>query len=219
MNPKIIHTAERCKPLEDVWSMGFVFLLHSASCVALFWLVSEPARDSDICRYGGLLGSGLCTTSGVLLGSIFAVISGFMAFKVIIDLFLVLLKSPKYPFDPTLRVLLLMNRMRLEKVLHGEVLEVILTVMDDNCQAQRTFALKVKGMHKFNFYNHDNEPVSADCIFRGGALLEFSRVKNSAELDCARVMVSSRYHGALYYGQLELEAESCELRALPTARI
>jgi hypothetical protein len=85
-------------------------------------------------------------------------------------------------------------------------------------RAQKFFALNVKGMQKFNFYNVDNEPVSASCIFRGGALLEFSRVKDSAELDCARIMVSSQYQGAFYYGQLELEAESYEIRALPKAR-
>ena len=199
--------------------MVFVFLLHSASCVALFWLVSEPARDSDICRYGGLLGSGLCTTSGVLLGSVFAAVSGFMAFKVIVDFFGVFSRSYKKPFDPTLRVLLFLKRMRLEKFLPGDGLELVLVVLDDDLQAQRSFSLKVKGMEKFNFYTDDSQPVSADCIFRGGALLEFSRVKDSAELDCARVMVSSQYQGAFYYGQLELEAESYEIRALAKARV
>ena len=215
MKLKNNHTAQQCKPLEHVWSVVCIFLLHAASSVALFWLISEPQRDSGICRYAGLLGSSLCTTSGVLLGSAFAVFSGFMAWKAVIDFFDMFSISPKDPFDPTLRVLLYLNRVRLEKVLYGDVLELDFIVMDDDLQAQKFFTLNIKGVQKFNFYNVDNEPVSANCIFRRGALLEFSPIEYSTEFYCARVMVRSLYHGAFYYGQLELEAESYELRALP----
>ncbi len=80
--------------------------------------------------------------------------------------------------------------MRLERVFKSDELELSLTTLDDNHKPYQPFTFKINGIHKFNFYDRDNKPVSADCIFRGGALLEFSRVK-----DCSGLMKPDTHLG------------------------
>ena len=220
MSLKNLRLGERWERLENVERTLWVFLLFTTLCVATFWVVSEPIRDPDVCTYRVARRHGACAPVGMLLASLAAFAFGFAALKPVIDLFYVFCHPlQSRAFSPTLRVFLLLKRMRLERVFKSDAFELSLTTLDDNHKPYQPFTFKINGIHKFNFYNRDNEPVSADCIFRGGALLEFSRVKDSAELDCARVMVSSQYQGAFYYGQLELEAESYEIRALAKARV
>jgi len=227
MNLKNLRLVERWERLEEIYTCVGLFLLFITVSGMFFWIAGEPSRDPGGCvRVGGKFSSPgrlSCDPDDIMFVLLFGVISGFLslyiAFMPIIDIFKEFLKPlQSRAFSPTLRVFLLLKRMRLERVFKSDALELNLTTLDDNHKPYQPFTFKIKGIHKFNFYNRDNEPVSADCIFRGGALLEFSRVKDSSDLDCARVMVSSLYQGAFYSGQLELEAESYEIRALPKAR-
>jgi len=228
MNLRNLRLVERWERLEELHTCVGFFLLFIAVSGVFFWIAGEPLRDPRGCVVfsgkGSSSGCLSCDAGDVMFVVLFGVVSGllcvYIAFMPIVDIFKQFLKPlQSRAFSPTLRVFLLLKRMRLERVFKSDAFELSLTTLDDNHKPYQPFIFKINGIHKFNFYNRDNEPVSADCIFRGGALLEFSRVKDSAELDCARVMVSSQYQGAFYYGQLELEAESYEIRALAKARV
>jgi hypothetical protein len=219
MNIKRLRLVERWERLENVENKAWMFLLFVALAVGFFWVATEPIHRPHVCQSRSLQSRGACGVDRIFFWSAVACLFGFLAFKVVSDLvddFCRPLQTRA--FSPTLRIFLSLKRMRLERVFKSDELELSLTTLDDNHKPYQPFTFKINGIHKFNFYDRDNKPVSADCIFRGGALLEFSRVRDSAGLDCARVMVSSQYRGAFYVGQLELEAESYEIRALPKAR-
>jgi hypothetical protein len=144
----------------------------------------------------------------------------FKAFKLIIDvLFDFWRPLQNRPLSRMLRCFLRLKRMRLDQVVMGDSIQLHFVTLADNYLPYRAFTLKIKEMPRFIFYRGEHSDISPSCIFREGALLEFSYLADSTGLDYARAKVRCEYEGQVYHGELELEADSYELRILPKSAL
>jgi hypothetical protein len=208
---------ERWERLGNIEAVTWKFLWCVALSAACLWLVLEYIPGSDMCRYRGRMRtSGVCSLGFFSVISVFALMSAFMALKIAVDLCVKFWRPlPRRAISPVLRALVLLKRMHLEKVTKGDALEFSFTTLGANFKPYRALTLKIKGMHRFIFYRGDHCDVSPSSIFQEGALLEFSYLADSTGLDYARVNVRCEHQGQVFRGELELEADSYELRLLP----
>lgn len=221
MSIKKIRFFERSERLGNVeWVFG-LFLFYMVAGAFLFWVASAIINDPASCRRLRIIpGQDAC---GLVWLFLMCAIGGafvFNAFKLIIDLFFDFWRPlQNRPLSGTLRCFLRLKRMRLDQVVMGDSIELHFVTLADNYQPYRALTLTIKEMHRFNFYQGDRIDISPDCIFRESALLEFSYLADSTGLDYARAKVRCEYEGQVYHGELELEADSYELRILPKSAL
>lgn len=221
MGMKKIRLFERSERIGNVeWVFG-LFLLCMLIGAFFFWVASAIINDPASCRRLRII-PGLDACGLVWLFLMCAIGGAFVfnAFKLIIDLYMGFWRPLQTrPLSRTLRCLLRLKRMRLDQVVMGDSIELHFVTLADNYQPYRAFTLTIKEMHRFNFYQGNRIESSPDCIFQEGAILEFSYLADSTGLDYARAKVRCEYEWQVYHGELELEADSYELRILPRSAL
>ena len=221
MSIKKIRFFERSERLGNVeWVFG-LFLFYMVAGAFLFWVASAIINDPASCRRLRIIpGQDAC---GLVWLFLMCAIGGafvFNAFKLIIDLLFDFWRPlQNRPLSRTLRCFLRLKRMRLDQVVMGDSIELHFVTLADNYLPYRAFTLKIKEMPRFIFYRGDHSDIHPSCIFREGAILEFSYLADSTGLDYARAKVRCEYEGQVYHGELELEADSYELRILPKSAL
>lgn len=219
MSMKKIRFSERAERLGNVeWIVG-LFLFYMLISAFFFWVTSEIVLNPRSCRQWPVRnGIDPCSRIWLFIMPAIACTFGFNASKLIINV-------PYYfwrplqarPLGRMLRCFLRLKRMRLDQVVRGDSLELHFVTLTDSFKPYQAFTLTIKEMHRFVFYRGDHVDNYPGCIFQEGALLEFSYLADSKGLDYARARVRCEHEGQVYHGELELEADSYELRLLPTS--
>lgn len=221
MSIRKIRFSERSERLGNVeWLFG-LFLFCMLISAFFFWVTSEIVLHPTSCRQWPVRnGIDPCSRIWLFIMPAIAGTFAFKAFKLIIDvLFDFWRPLQNRPLSRMLRCFLRLKRMRLDQVVMGDSIELHFVTLADNYLPYRAFTLKIKEMPRFIFYRGEHSDISPSCIFREGALLEFSYLADSTGLDYARAKVRCEYEGQVYHGELELEADSYELRILPKSAL
>lgn len=221
MSIKKIRFSERSERLGNVeWVFG-LFLFCMLISAFFFWVTSEIVLHPTSCRQWPVRnGIDPCSRIWLFIMPAIAGTFAFKAFKLIIDvLFDFWRPLQNRPLSRMLRCFLRLKRMRLDQVVMGDSIQLHFVTLADNYLPYRAFTLKIKEMPRFIFYRGKHSDISPSCIFREGALLEFSYLADSTGLDYARAKVRCEYEGQVYHGELELEADSYELRILPKSAL
>lgn len=221
MSIKKIRFSERSERLGNVeWVFG-LFLFYILISAFFFWVTSEIVLHPTSCRQWPVRnGIDPCSRIWLFIMPAIAGTFAFKAFKLIIDV-LVYFWRPlqNRPLSRMLRCFLRLKRIRLDQVVVGDSIELHFVTLADNYQPYRAFTLTIEEMPRFIFYRGDHSDISPTCIFQEGAILEFSYLADSTGLDYARAKVRCEYEGQVYHGELELEADSYELRILPKSAL
>jgi|GEM_PF-3336833 len=216
-----VRFSERSERLGNVeWVFG-LFLLCMLVSAFFFWVTSEIVFNPRSCRQWPVRnGIDPCSRVWLFIMPAIAATFAFKAFKLIVDILFDFWRPlQNRPMSQMLRCFLRLKRMRLDQVVMGDSIEIHFVTLADNYQPYRAFTLTIEEMPRFIFYRGDHSDISPSCIFQEGALLEFSYLADSTGLDYARAKVRCEYEGQVYHGELELEAESYELRILPKSAL
>lgn len=220
MNLKNFRPAERWERLENVELVKWAFLVFVAACVLWYFAVNMTVANPDMCSYRISKLPGSCKRYALVILQLIGGASGIFAFAGLVRLINEFFRPLQaQPFSPLLRMLLILERLRVEKVLNGDLLEVTFTTLKKNYQPYQPYVLTITGLKECNFYQYKSEVPGAEFHFNRETTLEFYRIENCGHFDHSRIRVNCIHQGRMYSGELELEADSYTLRPLPrTAR-
>jgi len=220
MNLKEIRFFERWERLDALTVVAWLFLFLIAAVISsgFFFLALRPIFDPDFCHYVRTPRARKSCEPGSMfeaftIGSVFT----YFTLKLALGSCVEVLFRPlaRRPLSSILRMFLLFKRVRLDKVAVNGSVDLRFASLHGNYQTYQAFTLKIKNLQRLTFYQGDYIDISPSSIFREGALLEFSYLADSTGLDYARARVRCEYEGQVFHGELELEADSYELRLLP----